>query len=328
MTDFLNAAYYRRAGRRARGRRPAARLLRPDDLLVPQGRGRLRVDRPARRSTARSARERFDTERSARGTLDREQLLRRRRDAARRLVPGGLRDDAPRAGGSRSRPPRSARPTTPSAGSSSRKLGALTPETRAARAAGLAHLRRRSRCRRAEGVIGALTQPGDVAGLRERARPLHAAARRRPARPDVRDRGRRRHRVRPPGLHARLRDDHRARHAGRPGRAAPTGSTTLEDGLARYGDDEPRAVPEGGEPLVGFDLTTHEGHFMGSGHNRLAALRARRQGVGAAAGTWDPMPWHLDQAYRRAGQDAQHAFWGEGDAERLSMLHQLALGDR
>src|SRR3712207_7608806 len=43
----------------------------------------------------------------------------------------------------------------------------------------------------------------------------------------------------------------------------------LEEGLARYGEDEPRAVPEGGTPLVGFDLTTHEGHFMGHGHNRL-----------------------------------------------------------
>src|SRR3712207_3137598 len=43
----------------------------------------------------------------------------------------------------------------------------------------------------------------------------------------------------------------------------------LEEGLARYGEDEPRAVPEGGQPLVGFDLTTHQGHFMGNGHNRL-----------------------------------------------------------
>jgi hypothetical protein len=42
----------------------------------------------------------------------------------------------------------------------------------------------------------------------------------------------------------------------------------VEEGLARYGDDEPRAVPEGGEPLVGFDLTTHQGLFMGNGHNR------------------------------------------------------------
>ena len=33
----------------------------------------------------------------------------------------------------------------------------------------------------------------------------------------------------------------------------------LEDGLARYGDNEPRAVPEGATPLVGFDLTIHQG---------------------------------------------------------------------
>ena len=52
-----------------------------------------------------------------------------------------------------------------------------------------------------------------------------------------------------------------------------------------------------------------------------------------AAGTWDPMPWHVDKAYAMAGRDAQHAFWGQivsGDdsperVERLSMLHQLAL---
>ena len=64
----------------------------------------------------------------------------------------------------------------------------------------------------------------------------------------------------------------------------------LEDGLARYGHDEPRAVPEGGEPVVGFDLTTHEGHFMGSGHNRLMLythdgqrLGARRRHLGSDA---------------------------------------------
>jgi hypothetical protein len=37
------------------------------------------------------------------------------------------------------------------------------------------------------------------------------------------------------------------------------------------------------------------------------------------------MPWHVEQSYRRAGQAAQHAFWGQGDVARLSMLHQLAL---
>ena len=99
----------------------------------------------------------------------------------------------------------------------------------------------------------------------------------------------------------------------------------LEDGLARYGKDEPRAVPEGGTPLVGFDLTTHQGHFMGNGHNRLLLYELNGVAWVKAAGTWDPMPWHLDRAYRVAGRDAQHAFWGQGEVERLSMLHQLAL---
>ncbi len=98
----------------------------------------------------------------------------------------------------------------------------------------------------------------------------------------------------------------------------------LEDGLARYGDGEPRALPEGGEPVVGFDLTTHQGHFMGAGHNRLLLYTLDGQAYVRAAGTWDPMPWHVDRAYRLAGQTAQHAFWGQGDVARLSMLHQLA----
>jgi hypothetical protein len=99
----------------------------------------------------------------------------------------------------------------------------------------------------------------------------------------------------------------------------------LESGLARYGKDEPRAVPEGGQPVVGFDLTTHEGHFMGAGHNRLILYTHEGRPWVRAAGTWDPMPWHVEQSYRRAGQAAQHAFWGQGEMVRLSMLHQLAL---
>ena len=58
--------------------------------------------------------------------------------------------------------------------------------------------------------------------------------------------------------------------------------------MEKYGNA--RIVPEGGEPLVGFDLTTHRGHFMGSGHNRLAlytldgtGLPARRRHVGPDA---------------------------------------------
>jgi hypothetical protein len=100
----------------------------------------------------------------------------------------------------------------------------------------------------------------------------------------------------------------------------------MEDGLARYGDNEPRAVPEDGTPVVGFDLTTHQGHFLGNGHNRLV-LYTDADGTAwvRAVGTWDPMSWHIDKAYKMAGRDAQHAFWGQGDVPRLSMLHQLAL---
>ncbi len=96
----------------------------------------------------------------------------------------------------------------------------------------------------------------------------------------------------------------------------------LEEGLAAHG--EPRAVPAGGTPVVGFDLTTHEGHFMGAGHNRLLLYDHDGQAWVRAAGTWDPMPWHLARAYEAAGEAAQHAFWGQGCHEPLSMLHQLA----
>ena len=99
----------------------------------------------------------------------------------------------------------------------------------------------------------------------------------------------------------------------------------LEEGLARYGHGGPQAVPEGGEPLVGFDLTTHEGHFMGRGNNRLILFAHDGRTWVRAAGTWDPMPWHLERIYRLAGQAAQHAFWGEYGLVPQSMLHQLAL---
>ncbi len=99
----------------------------------------------------------------------------------------------------------------------------------------------------------------------------------------------------------------------------------LEDGLAAFGHDEPRAVPDGGEPLAGLDLTTHNGHFMGRGKNRLIAYRHDGRDFLRAAGTWDPMAWHVATAYELAGRESQHTFWGEGAVERRSMLHQLAL---
>lgn len=99
----------------------------------------------------------------------------------------------------------------------------------------------------------------------------------------------------------------------------------LEHGLATYGHGESRAVPEGAEPIAAFDLSTHEGHFMGHGKNRLLIYRDGTRSWVRAAGTWDPMPWHLDQVYRLAGREAQHACWGEHARERQSMLHQLAV---
>ena len=99
----------------------------------------------------------------------------------------------------------------------------------------------------------------------------------------------------------------------------------LEAGLAHYGESEPSAIPAGGTPLAGLNLTTHQGHFMGSGLNRLLLYTHEDKAWVRAAGTWDPMPWHLDGAYRLVGKEAQHAFWGEGSVTRLSMLHQLAL---
>jgi|SRR4051794_10946067 hypothetical protein len=99
----------------------------------------------------------------------------------------------------------------------------------------------------------------------------------------------------------------------------------LNDGLARFGRDEPPAVPEGAEPVLAFDLTTHEGHFMGRSKNRLVLFEEQGRTYVRAAGTWDPMPWHVDQAYRRAGRDAQHAFWGQGGDLEESMLDQIAL---
>jgi hypothetical protein len=70
---------------------------------------------------------------------------------------------------------------------------------------------------------------------------------------------------------------------------------------------------------------SHRGQFMGNGHNCLVLYTDDDGAWVRAAGTWDPMPWHVEQSYRRAGRAAQHAFWGQGEVARLSMLHQLAL---
>lgn len=64
---------------------------------------------------------------------------------------------------------------------------------------------------------------------------------------------------------------------------------------------------------------------MGAGHNRLLLYTHDGRTRVQAAGTWDPMPWHIEQTYRVVGRDAQHAFWGPSNIVAQSMLHQVAL---
>jgi hypothetical protein len=322
ITDFLNAACYRRP----------IEDRDPDDLRLafailttywyrkdPKRRLRM-ADLTAFHRTFGSSR--FDTARSGRGVLRRDELL----EGSSRLLgewfPDAYADDARRGWGI-------AFPTVEDRGAydpahrlALARLGALTPAS-AAFEQQTWHTYPAVEMPSAEAVVGALTRPEtwpDYASELGRFTPLRDG-----------------------GLLGQTFEIEVAAgtQSGRPlftrGYVTITRLVTpddpsalreyfdeLEDGLARYGDDEPRAVPEGGEPVVGFDLTTHAGHFMGAGHNRLVLYTHDGRAWVRAAGTWDPMPWHVDQAYRLTGRDAQHAFWGQGGVERLSMLHQLA----
>ena len=160
------------------------------------------------------------------------------------------------------------------------KLGALTPESAPLGAAGLAHVsaggdalgRGRHRC----------AHPSrDLAGLRQRDRPLHAAARRRARGQTFEIEVAAGTRHGPPGLHPRLRDDHAARDARRPGGAARRGSPRSRTGSPATARTSRARVPEGAQPVVGFDLTTHAGHFMGCGPQSPGAVHARGPGLGA-----------------------------------------------
>ncbi|MEJ7825713.1 MAG: hypothetical protein WKF48_09805 [Solirubrobacteraceae bacterium] len=97
----------------------------------------------------------------------------------------------------------------------------------------------------------------------------------------------------------------------------------LNDRMVRVGRDQPPPVPDGATATLAMDLTTHEGHFMGRGLNRLLVYEHDGQAFLRAAGTWDDMPMALEGAYRSAGRQAQAAFWGSGRAES-SMLQQIA----
>lgn len=321
VTDFLNAAYYRRAAdeREVDDLRLAFCVL-TTYWYLHGGDGRLHLNDLAAFHRAFGS-DRFDRDDSARGTLSRTQML----EGAGRLLGDwfgdAYQDDGRRAYGI-------AFPTVadrdaydPDRRMQLARLGPLTPES-APLGERVWHTYPPVRLASADAVIDGLTRPEtwpDYATEIGRFTPL-----------------------RPGGLAGQTFEIEVAAGADRGLPVFTRGYVTitqlvtpddpealaawfaeLEDGLARYGDDEPRAIPEGGTPLVGFDLTTHQGHFMGNGHNRLFLYLYEGDAWVRAAGTWDPMPWHIDAAYRMAGKEAQHAFWGQGAVERLSMLHQL-----
>lgn len=323
ITDFLNAAYYRRE--------PDARAV--DDLRLAfcvltthwwrkDPTHRLHVTDVVAFHRAFGA-SRFSAEESGRGTLSRDELL----DGAAKLlgdwVPAAYADDARRAWGIAFPTVEERDAYDPAARLALARLGELTPES-APPEQQVWHTYEAVEMPSVEGVVGALTRPEtwpDYASDLGRFTPL-----------------------RPGGLLGQTFEIEVATgtDAGRPlftrGYVTITRLVTpddpdavaayvaeLEDGLARFGKDEPRVVPEGATALVAFDLTTHQGHFMGSGHNRLVLYTTPDDRVWVkAAGTWDPMPWHVAKAYEATGRDAQHAFWGQGGDAAKSMLHQLA----
>ncbi len=322
VTDFLNAAYYRR---------PAAERE-VDDLRLAfcvlttywyrkASRRRLHLTDLSAFHRAFGAR-RFATDDSARGTLSRDELLAGGNALLGDWFAGAYADDARRGWGV-------AFPSTeerdgydPDKRMRLARVGPLTPES-AAPEEQVWHTYPPVEMPSADAVIEALTRPEtwpDYATAIGRFTPLRAG-----------------------GLDGQTFEIEVAAgtEAGRPiftrgyvtitqlvtpddPQALAAWFAALEDGLARWGDDEPRAVPEGATPLVGFDLTTHRGHFMGRGHNRLLLYTDGGRAWVRAAGTWDPMPWHVEKAYAMAGKDAQHAFWGQGGVASLSLPHQLA----
>jgi len=323
VTDFLNAAYYRRTAgeRQVDDLRLAFAVLTTYWYRKP-GRSRLRIGDLTAFHRAFGG-HRFASDQSARGTLSRDQLLAGATALVGDWFPEAYADDERRGWGIAFPTVEERATYDPEDRLRLARLGRLTPES-APLDEQVWHTYPPVEMPSAEGVIAALTAPEtwpDYASEVGRFTPL-----------------------RPGGLAGQTFEIEVAAGtgSGRPvftrGYVTITTLVTpddpaaltqwfaaLEEGLARYGNDEPRAVPEGGQPLVGFDLTTHEGHFMGAGRNRLLLYLHDGKPWVRAAGTWDPMPWHINQAYRIAGREAQHAYWGQGNIVPQSLLHQLAL---
>src|SRR3954469_23095183 len=253
VTDFLNAAYYRHpiAEREVDDMRLAFCVLTTYWDRKASGR-RLRVTDLAAFHRAFGS-HRFDTDRSDRGLLSRAQLL----EGAAALVgdwfPEAYADDARRGWGIAFETPEEKAAHDPSRRLALARLGELTPES-APPEQQVWHTYPAVEVPSAEGVIAALTAPEtwpDFASEIGRFTPL-----------------------RPGGLPNQTLEIEVAAGtgAGRPiftrgyvtitklvtpddPAALRAWFTALEDGMARYGDDEPRVVPEGATALVGFDLT-------------------------------------------------------------------------
>jgi hypothetical protein len=98
----------------------------------------------------------------------------------------------------------------------------------------------------------------------------------------------------------------------------------LNDGMASAGRAEPQPVPDGATPLLGLDLTSHDGHFMGRAVSRIALYEHRGVAWLRDSGVWDDMPFALERAYRLAGHAAQRRFWAPDEPD-ASMLHQMGV---
>jgi hypothetical protein len=323
ITDFLNAAYYRREPHR----RDVDDLRLASTIVTTRwhrlGHRRLRLGDAVPFHSA-FGRDRFlDGARSARGTLDRGQLL----EGAGRLIgpwfPGAYGDDERRGWGIAFESPEERAAYDPEVRLRLARLGASTPPEAAGREQTW-HTYPPVEMPSSDRVIAALSRPEtwpDYASSLGRFTPLRrggllgqtfeieVVAGAAPGRP-IFTRGY----VTITTLVSREDPEALRRYI-----------DELNDGLARFGRDEPPAVGEGAEPVLAFDLTTHEGHFIGRSKNRLVLFEEQGRTYVRAAGTWDPMPWHISAAYRRAGRDAQHAFWGQGADPEDSMLDQLAL---
>ena len=88
----------------------------------------------------------------------------------------------------------------------------------------------------------------------------------------------------------------------------------------------PRGSGRARTPLVGFDLTTRRDTSWATVTTACCCYTHEGKAWVHAAGTWDPMPSHLERAYRVGGQAMPSMRSGaRATSSRLSLLHQLAL---